>query len=298
MRRILSTIDNAAAGSAWPAAYVSSTATTSPWRFEAMNVRKTPFPLVLGSEGVGEVVAVGEGVATPRVGDTVHAVGFLNAKGGFYAEYAVIKAELTGPVPPGLTMEQAAVFGGDGGTALRGLDDVLHVRPGENVLIFGAGGGLGHLAVQIAKRLGARVFAVCSGADGVELAKRIGADAAVDGRAGDVTAAVRAFAADGLDAALLAAGGDAANRVLTLLKPDGRCAYPRGVMPEPKPPAGIEAQVYDGNLDADLMKRLIALVARGPFTVHVAKTFPLEQAADAHCMLGTHYLGKLSLKIC
>jgi NADPH:quinone reductase len=265
--------------------------------FAEMSGRKPTFPLVLGSEGAGEVVAVGEGVASPKVGETVYAAGFLNPKGGFYGEYAVIKADAVGPVPKGMTLEQAGVFSGDGGTALRGLEDVLRVRPGESVMVFGAGGGLGHLAVQFAKRLGARVFAVASRKTGVDLVSRLGVDAVIDGREEDVVAAAKQFAPGGLDAALLTAGGEAAERALTALKPGGRAAYPHGVEPVPKAPAGVTLDAYDGNVDAPLIARMNDLIAKGPFTVHVAKIFPLEQAADAHRMLGEHYVGKIGLKI-
>ncbi len=164
-------------------------------------------------------------------------------------------------------------------------------------MIFGAGGGLGHMAVQLAKRLGAKVFAVASGADGVELAKKVGADATVNGRAGDVVSAAHVFAPGGLDAALLTAGGEAADKALTALRSGGRVAYPNGVDPAPKPPVGIKAQAFDGDLDGALIQRLSKRIGNEPFHIHVAKVFPLEQAADAQRMLDTHYLGKLGLKV-
>jgi NADPH2:quinone reductase len=242
-------------------------------------------------------VAVGDGVSDRRVGDSVYAVAFLNPKGGCYAEYVAVKANLTEPVPASMSVEQASTYPVDGGTALRGLDDVLHLKSGESVLIFGAGGGLGHLAVQLAKRMGAKVLVVASGSDGVELCKRIGADVAVDGRADDVVAAAKKFAPGGIDAALLAAGGAAADKALTTLKPAGRVAYPNGVQPAPKPPAGITAQAYDGDLVPELISRMHKLIGNAPFTVHVAKSFKLDQVAEAHRMLDTHYLGKLALKV-
>jgi NADPH:quinone reductase-like Zn-dependent oxidoreductase len=82
----------------------------------------------------------------------------------------------------------------DAMTALRGLDDTLALKPEESVMIFGASGGIGHLAVQLAKRMGARVFAVASGSDGVALVTRLGADAVVDGHKDDIVAAARQFA--------------------------------------------------------------------------------------------------------
>jgi NADPH2:quinone reductase len=265
--------------------------------FAKMMNMQPKFPLIIGSEGAGEVVAVGTGVTMPRVGDTVYAVGFLNPKGGFYAEYAAVKADMTHPIPPSMNAEQASTYVVDGGTALRGLDDMLALKSGETILIFGAGGGLGHLAVQLAKRMGAKVFAVASGADGVELCKQIGADVTVDGRADDVVAKAKQFAPNGIDAALLSAGGSAADKALTTLKPKGRVAYPTGVQPVPNPPAGITAAVYDCDPEPEIFAKLHKLVGNAPFTVHVAKTFALEQAADAQRMLDSHYLGKLALKI-
>ena len=74
-------------------------------------------------------------------------------------------------------------------------------------MIFGASGGIGHIAVQLAKRIGAKVLAVASKPDGVALVRRLGADVAIDGQKGDIAKAIRAFAPDGLDAALVLAGG-------------------------------------------------------------------------------------------
>jgi NADPH:quinone reductase len=166
-------------------------------------------------------------------------------------------------------------------------------------MIFGARGGIGHLAVQLAKRMGARVFAVASGNDGVALAKKVGADVVVDGHKEDVAAAARQFAPDGLDAALMTAGGPAADKVLSALRKDGRVAYPNGVEPTPKPPSGIEAKAYNGMPDPQAIKKLNQLIESSesaPFEVHVARSFPLEQAAEAHRALEEHYLGKLVLQ--
>jgi NADPH:quinone reductase len=130
------------------------------------------------------------------------------------------------------------VMGGVGITALRGLDNTLGVKEGESVMVFGASGGIGHMAVQLAKRMGARVFAVTSGDDGVALCKGLGADAVVDGRSGDVLAAARAFAPEGIDAALFTAGGEVADRAAQAMREGGRIAYPSCVHPKPKVPEG------------------------------------------------------------
>ena len=255
------------------------------------------FPYVLGTDGAGTVAAVGENVTELKEGDRVYAAELGNPKGGFYAEYAVVKAANASIIPGTLNMEQAAVLPSDGLTALKGLEGVLRLQRGESVMIFGASGGIGHLAVQLAKRLGARVLAVASGEDGVSFVKDLGADAAVDGRSDNVLDVAREFAPDGIDAALVTAGGDATDRALSAIRPDGRIAYPNGVMPEPKAPARVSAEAYDGEGGRESIKRLNQLIEDGSFDVHVDRVFPLDEAAAAQAALEKHHLGKIALRI-
>jgi NADPH:quinone reductase-like Zn-dependent oxidoreductase len=255
------------------------------------------FPYVLGTDGAGTVAAVGKQVKEFKEGDRVYAAALGNPKGGFYAEYAVVKAENAALIPGELKMDQAAVLPSDGLTALRGLEDVLQLQADESVMIFGASGGIGHLAVQLAKRLGARVFAVASGEDGVNFVKRLGAEAAVDGRSEKVLDVAREFAPDGIDAALVTAGGEATDRALSAIRADGRVAYPNGVMPEPKPPARVSIDAYDGEGGREAIDRLNELIEAGPFEVHVHQTFPLDQAAAAQAALEEHHLGKIALRV-
>jgi NADPH2:quinone reductase len=255
------------------------------------------FPYVLGSEGSGTVAGIGKNVDRFKKGDKVYSPGFLNPKGGFFAEYVVVHSDLVSHIPGGLNMEQASVFSGDGITALRGLDDVLHVAPDESVMIFGASGGIGHLAVQLTKRMGARVFAVASGDDGVKLAERLGAEVAVDGRGNEVLNAAREFAPDGIDAALITVGGDETDHSLSVIREGGRVAHPNGVMPIPNPPPGIKVDAYDGDPDREIIETLNTLIGSGDFEVHVDRIFSLDEVAEAEEALGKHHLGKLALKI-
>ena len=254
------------------------------------------FPYVLGSDGAGTVAAVGDRVRGLKEGDRAYALALVNPKGGFYAEYAAVKAEHVSPIPKALTVEQAGAMPSDALTALRGLDEILQLKSGESLLVFGAGGGIGHLAVQLAKRMGAKVLAVASGDDGVAFAKRLGADAVVNGRKDDVEAAARAFAPGGLDAALITAGGEAADHALRAMRKNGRVAYPNGVEPEPKAPAGVTVQSYNIEPTRQQIEKLNRLIESGHFEVHVARTFPLDKAADAHRELDKHFLGKLALR--
>ena len=266
-------------------------------RFVEVLGLKPKFPYVLGTDGAGTVAAVGKNVKDFKEGDRVYAAELGNPKGGFYAEYAVVKAENASLIPSGLNMDQAAVLPSDGLTALAGLEGVLDLQPDETVMIFGASGGIGHLAVQLAKRLGARVFAVASGEDGVSFVKKLGADAAVDGRSDKVLDVAREFAPDGIDAALVTAGGDSTDRALSAIRADGRIAHPNGVMPVPKAPKQVTVEAYDGEGGREAIDRLNELIEAGPFEVHVHRTFPLEQAAAAQAALEEHHLGKIALRV-
>ena len=130
---------------------------------------KPRFPLVLGTDGSGTVAAVGSRIRRFKPGDRVYAYSWNNPKGGFYAEYVAVVADKVGSVPRRLDLKQAGAIPTTGLTALQGIDDTLHVKKGETVMIHGASGGVGTLAVQFAKLRGARVLAIASGEDGVAL---------------------------------------------------------------------------------------------------------------------------------
>ncbi|WP_242343511.1 NADP-dependent oxidoreductase [Anaeromyxobacter terrae] len=252
------------------------------------------FPRVIGNDGAGEVVAVGEGVRRFHVGDRVYA---YSMQGGFYAEYVAQDEDAVAAIPAGLSEEEAGALGADGVTALRGLDDQLHLSAGQSLMVYGASGGIGHLAVQLAKRMGARVLGVASGRDGVELVRKLGADAAVDGKRDDVARAARDFAPGGLDAALVLVHGKSLDPALAAMRRGGRIAHPNGVEPVPAAPEGVTLLAYDGEPSPDAFERLNRLIAAAPFHVEVGRMYALDDAARAHRELGQHHLGKLALRI-
>jgi len=256
------------------------------------------FPYVLGSEGAGRIVTLGEKVRHLYVGDLVYGlVGARNPKSGFYAEYTAVNSDQVWAVPEKLTTQKAGALPIDGGTALRGLRDTLALKRGETLMIFGASGGMGHLALQLGKRMGARVFAVASGTDGVALTKRLGADAVVEGHAGDVEASAREFAPNGIDAALITAGGKTAEKALTSMRDGGRVAYPYGVRPEPVGRSGLQVQNFGANFNRETLDKLNELIDLDPFDVHIHATFRIEKVDEAHLALGSHYLGRLALQL-
>ena len=263
---------------------------------EIMGV-KPKFPYVLGTDGAGTIESVGKDVTRFKKGDRVYAAELANPKGGFYAQYTAVKADNVSLIPGRLSIEQAAVLLSDGLTALIGLEKVLGLKAGESLMVFGASGGIGHLAIQLAKRIGATVFAIASGNDGVQLAKKLGADSAVDGHGPNVLDAAREFAPGGLDAALVTSGGEETDEAVLAIRKGGRIAYPHGVMPEPTAPEDVAIEAYDGETSPQLIDRLNKLIESGPFQVQVDRTFRLEEVAKAHEALTKHHLGKIALRI-
>jgi len=256
---------------------------------------KANFPHVLGTDGAGTVEAVGDEVHNLKRGDRVYGINLMSPKGGFYAEYTAIKANNAAKIPQALSTREAGVLAVDGVTALNGLDKILGLKAGESILILGASGGIGHLAVQLAKRMKARVLAVASGQDGVAFVKRLGADKVIDGHREDILKAAHEFAPKGLDTVLLTAGGKAAEQAIAALRGGGRAAYPNGVEDAPQARDGVKVMSYNGEPDPQTFAKLNELIDGGPFEVHIARTFKLEDAAEAQQALNDHYLGKLAL---
>jgi NADPH:quinone reductase-like Zn-dependent oxidoreductase len=257
---------------------------------------KAKFPRVIGSDGAGTVVAVGDSVERFSVGDRVYGWGFGNPKGGFFAEYIAMNERDAANVPDTLSFEEAGALAVSGLTALQGLEQ-LELEAGQSVMIFGASGGVGHVAVQLAKALDLRVFAIASKADGVALVERLGADGAAEGHSKSLLRHLREFARDGYDGALVFAGGNGWKRELELVATGGRVAWPNGVEPTPHVPKGVKRISFDGEGSPGAFARLNELVARGPFHVELTKTYSLDETARALRDVQRHHVGKLAIEI-
>ncbi|MDB5350827.1 MAG: NADPH:quinone reductase [Planctomycetota bacterium] len=254
------------------------------------------FPLVLGTDGAGTIVA--SRINVFNVGDQVYSYSFDNPKGGFYAEYVAVASEKVAPIPERLDLEHAGAIPTTGLTALQGIDDVLHVTAGETLIIHGASGGVGSLAIQFAKWRGARVLATARGEDGLAFVRHLGADLAVEARGDDIAAAARFHAPGGIDAVLGLAGGDAFERCIDTLRPGGRVAYPNGVQPVPNERPGIEITPYDAIAGIDEFERLNRAVEAAELKVPIAAAYALDHAARAHERLAEgHVRGKLVLQV-
>ncbi|HXB22024.1 MAG TPA: NADP-dependent oxidoreductase [Candidatus Solibacter sp.] len=251
------------------------------------------FPLVPGTDGAGVVVAKGTRVRRFNLGDRVYASG-----SGFYAEYVAVDAEDVAKVPKPLDLLQAGAAVVTGLTALEGIDDALRLRRRQTILIYGASGAVGTLAVQFARRRGARVLATASGKDATTLVRRLGADAVIDARGDDAAGQLRSLAPDGIDAILALAGGKELERCLDFVRADGRVAYPNGIEPEPKRRRKIRFIAYDGEPGHAHFAHLNRATTQARLRVPIAASYPLAQAAQAHKRLEQgHVLGRIELKI-
>jgi NADPH:quinone reductase-like Zn-dependent oxidoreductase len=256
------------------------------------------YPLVLGSDGSGTVVARGARVRRIRVGDRVYAFDFGSDKGGFDAEYVAVAEPSVARIPRRLDLLQAGASPAVALTALQGIDDALHVKRGERVVIVGASGNVGMFALQFAKGRGAHVLAIASGRDGVAFARRLGADVAIDGKRGNLAEALCEFAPDCVDAVLALAGGKVLTTCIDAVRRGGRVAYPNGIDPAPRKRRGIKVVSYDATMGLKAFARLNRAIEKMPLTVPIAKQYRLEQAAQAHRRLEKgHVLGRVVLRV-
>jgi len=256
-------------------------------------------PKILGTDGAGVIVEVGERVRRLHVGDRVWAFEYDNPKGGFYAEYVVVDMDHVGSLPTRLTMQQGGGGAATGLTALQGCVDHLELRRGETVMIFGASGAVGTLAVQFAARYRrARVIAIASGSDARTLLEKLGAEIVIDGRRRDAVDRIKEAAPDGFDAILALAGSPVLNASIDLLKTRGRVAFPNGVEPAPRPRKRRRVIRYDADANPTALAQLARVVDVAEITVPIAKAFPLAQAARAHARVERgHVVGRVVLKI-
>ena len=172
-----------------------------------------------GLEVAGEIIAVGQGVERWKSGDKVCAL----LTGGGYAEYVAAPAGQCLPVPPHLSLVEAAALPEAVFTTWANLFESGQLKPSESVLIHGGSGGIGSVAIQMAKAHGARVFATAGGAEKVKACRDLGADEAIDYRTQDFVEILRAATQGrGVDVVLDILGGDNVNRNLDILAPQGR----------------------------------------------------------------------------
>jgi NADPH:quinone reductase len=189
-----------------------------------------PLPFIAGSEFAGVVSALGDGVDHLAVGQRVFGSCFIGA----FADEVVVGAGALTPIPDEVDDRVAAAFGVAYKTAYHVLRSVADLRPGEELIVLGAGGGVGSAAVQLGAALGATVTAVASSAEKLAAAGACGATRLIDHRAGDLRQALRDALPGGADVVIDPVGGDLAEPALRALHYGGRfvtVGYAGGAIP-------------------------------------------------------------------
>jgi NADPH:quinone reductase-like Zn-dependent oxidoreductase len=241
-----------------------------------------PPPFTVGWDVAGIVDAVGPGVTRFAVGDPVYGMPWFPRQAAAHAEFVTAPSRHFARRPAGLDECEAAGLPLAGLTAWQCLVDIAGVEPGQRVLVHAAAGGVGHLAVQIAKSRGAYVIGTAS-AGKHELLGELGIDETVDYRAQPFEEVV-----EPVDLVYDLIGGDTALRSLDVLRPDGlMICLPSAAAGDAMAAARERGMRATGMLvepDGDGLAELAALVDAGRLRVVVAETFPLERAADAHRM--------------
>ena len=266
---------------------------------------------IMGLEVAGKIAAIGDGVSEWNIGEKVCAL----TPGGGYAEYCATPAGFCLPLPPGLSMQEAACVPETYFTVWYNLFERIHFDAGESVLIHGGTSGIGLTAIQLCKAFGAVVYTTAGSDDKVEFCRKMGADHALNYKTQDWSAELwRMTNKKGVNVVLDMVGGDYVARNIRSLANDGRLSQI----------AFLKTSTVELDMRAIMMKRLIVtgstlraspterkvalaralrekvwpLFAQGKLEVVIAETFPLADVAKAHALMESGTLiGKIALKV-
>jgi NADPH:quinone reductase len=278
-------------------------------RREGQYVVKTPLPFIPGAEIAGVVAAVGEKVTTVKPGTRVVTL----IESGGYSEYALTDERSLIPLPEQLDFINAAALPLQGLSAYHVLKTMGRLEKGETVLVHAAAGGVGTLAVQLAKLFGAgKIIATASSAEKLELARQMGADVLVNYTESNwVEQVLEATGGKGVDVALEMVGGDVFNKTLKCLATFGRLVvfgaasgeqskmYPSSLMARNQSVIGffLPQIMRKPELLQPSLVELLTYLGEGQLKLTIGGVFPLEDAADVHRLLQSRKTtGKLILE--
>ena len=252
------------------------------WKHRTGGLFLDRLPKILGWDVSGVVEAVGFGVTLFKPGDEVFGMLPYPYGVGSHAEYVTATARAFVHKPAGIDHVQAAALPLAALTAYQALVDTAAVRPGQRVLVHAAAGGVGHLAVQIAKSRGAYVIGTAS-APKHDFLRSIGADEVIDYRAADFAEVV-----SDIDVVLDTLSGATRVRSLDVLRPGGiLVSILPGTDPDEASKAaarGVRVETLLVEADHAGMKAIAGLVESGALRAHIEATFPLAEAAKAHAL--------------
>ena len=252
------------------------------------------FPATLGGDFSGVVVEVGEGVSGFKKGGEVYGyASILSSGSGSFAEFASADAKATARKPKNINHVEAAALPLTGVSAWQALVDHIGLSRGKNILIHGGAGGIGSIAIQLAKHLGAYVATTVSARD-IQYVKELGADEAIDYKNQSFVDMVHNY-----DAVHDTVGGEMYVKSFKVLKKGGIIV---SMLEQPRPELmeqyGVTAIGQFTQVNSERLSKLAELVDKRVIKVHVDRTFSLEQAGEALAYLQKgHPRGKVVLKI-
>lgn len=264
------------------------------WKVRAgllRNIIPVTFPMTTGRDGAGVISAVGDGVSTARIGQRVC---FLASRGvGTFAERIALPAALAVPIPDSLSMPEAAALPLGGLSAWAALVSTAPVTAGMKVLIHAGAGGVGSMAIQLARHRGAYVAATCSAAN-VDFIRSLGADLPIAYDQEDFTRAI----AD-VDVVFDTLGGDVHRQSYRVLRKGGTMVCLVAAPFEDEGQAyGVTVKVAQVLPDPDALTRLVELAAAGIVKPIVGKTLAFGDFAEAHRLSERgHGRGKIVLTV-
>lgn len=261
----------------------------------------------LGLEVAGIIAEIGENVSRWKVGDKVCAL----IKNGGYAEYALAEADHCLPVPTGMSFEKAACLPETIMTVWSNVFQRMQLKTGENFLVHGGTSGIGVTAIQLAKAFGVQAFATAGSDQKCCFCEELGAVRCVNYKTQDFLEELKPY---GMDVILDYVGGDYTAKNIRLLRPDGRLGFIASL-------GGAQSQfnilevmskrititgsmlaprddAFKAQLAAEVEKQVWPLIEAGTFEPILYKTFPLEEAAEAHRLMeSSEHIGKIVLSV-
>lgn len=257
-------------------------------------MRALSLPFIPGWDISGVVEAVGYGVTRFKAGDEVFGMPWFPRSAAAYAQYATAPSRQLALKPAGVSHQEAAALPLAGTTAWNMVSELAKVEPGMRVLISGGAGGVGHLAIQIAKSMGAWVAATAS-AEKHPFLRALGADVAIDYLNQSPLRVVK-----DLDVVIELIGGATCIEMLKLVRKGGKLITAQAAwaptLPQEALQAGVDALWYLVEPDYVALEHLSRLIEAGKLKVHVSHEFPLASVREAHAMIATRRVtGKVVL---
>ncbi|HSX28194.1 MAG TPA: NADP-dependent oxidoreductase [Candidatus Saccharimonadales bacterium] len=253
-----------------------------------------PLPMTLGGDVAGVVIEVGSDVTTLTTGDHVYGQAYAIAgNSGAFAEYVASVASQIAKAPSNLSLQEAAALPLVGASALQGITEHIKLQANQKVFIHGGTGGIGSIAIQIAKHIGAYVATTATG-EGLQLATQLGADEVIDYKAKDFAEQLHDF-----DAVFDTVGGDDFTKSFGILKKGGIAVTMIAQPDEDKAKAlGVTVVRQMTDVTADQLDQLRPLIEDGVVTARIGKVFPLEDIREAFAARESHSVsGKIVIEI-